>query len=245
MSWEYLIRREHQLPVTPEQLWQAVATDAGNRGWLYPMEIEPRVGGRVSRGPATVLHWEPPAHFACRHTDEETGFSNTLSYRIEPGPDTGSTLRFSIHWQHPGAADDNWNLRADAATRHSDFYHHSLAEYLRHFAPRPAHYIRAYRPGPDPDPDAFPRLLDRLGVPADATAGDRVALRPDGLPALDAVLDHRSPDFLGLRTEDGLYRFFNGHSWNWPTWLGHHLFDESTDPDEAAHRWTEWLTKTS
>ncbi|WP_345524397.1 hypothetical protein [Streptomyces echinatus] len=35
--------------------------------------------------------------------------------------------------------------------------------------------------------------------------------------------------------------FFNGSSWNWPIWLGHHLFAEDTDEQQATRRGTPWL----
>lgn len=55
-------------------------------------------------------------------------------------------------------------------------------------------------------------------------------------------MDWLSPDFVGLRGPDALYRFFNGSTWNWPIWLGHHLFAEDTDEQQATKAWSAWLT---
>jgi uncharacterized protein YndB with AHSA1/START domain len=55
------------LPGTPEQVWAAVATAAGNSSWFIPTEMEEREGGAVvfhmgddssSRG--EVTGWDPP-----------------------------------------------------------------------------------------------------------------------------------------------------------------------------------------
>src|ERR1041384_2017826 len=54
MARELEVLREQDLPATPEQVWDAVATGAGNLGWLYPMEVEPRVGGKGTRGGGTT-----------------------------------------------------------------------------------------------------------------------------------------------------------------------------------------------
>ncbi|GJF31175.1 hypothetical protein KNE206_38750 [Kitasatospora sp. NE20-6] len=247
MAREFEVRREQDLPATPEQVWDAVATGAGNLGWLYPMEVEPRVGGKATRGDSTVVAWEPPRHFAVRAT-QDGGFSNTLTYRIEPADDGTSRLRMGIHWVHTGVVDDTWrwDAKSDAAEKHVDFYQHGLAEYLRHFAGRPAVYARAQRPGPTDDPADFAALRRHLGLPEDAVVGDRLPLRVpgrDGGPE-EVVVDWLSTDFVGLRGPDALYRFFNGSTWNVPIWLGHHLFAEDADEQTAAKAWTAWLNDT-
>ncbi|WP_033352041.1 SRPBCC family protein [Kitasatospora aureofaciens] len=247
MAREFEVRREQDLPATPEQVWHAVATGAGNLGWLYPMEVEPRVGGKTTRGDSTVVAWEPPQHFAVRAT-QDGGFSNTLSYHIESADDGTSHLRMGIHWVHTGVVDDawRWDAKSDAAEKHVDFYQHALAEYLRHFAGRPAVYVRAQRPEPTADPADFAALRRRLGLAEDAAVGDRISLHapgPDGRSE-EVVVDWLSPDFLGLRGPDALYRFFNGSTWNVPIWLGHHLFAEDADEEQATKAWTAWLNDT-
>ncbi|MGW0934578.1 SRPBCC domain-containing protein [Streptomyces sp. NPDC002666] len=246
MAREFEVRRERVLPVAPEQVWDAVATGAGNIGWLYPMEVEPRVGGKVTRSDSTVTVWEPPGHFAVRATLADVGFSNTLSYRIEPAEGGTSRLRMGIHWVHEGVWDETWDTKADAAEKHVDFYQCGLAEYLRHFAGRPAVYVKAQRPEPTTDPADFAALRRRLGVFDEAAVGDRLPLHvpgPDGGPE-EVVVEWLSPEFVGLRGPDTLYRFFNGSTWNWPIWLGHHLFAEDADEQQAASVWNAWLNET-
>ncbi|BBA95459.1 hypothetical protein RVR_322 [Actinacidiphila reveromycinica] len=247
MAREFEVRREQDLPATPEQVWDAVATGAGNLGWLYPMDIEPRVGGKATRGDATVLAWEPPRHLALRAT-QDGGFSNTLGYHVEPAGSGASRLRMGIHWVHTGVVDEAWawDAKTDAAEKHVDFYQHGLAEYLRHFAGRPAAYVRATRPGPPAGPDDFAALRRRLGLADDAAVGDRFALLAPGpeRARVEVVVDWLSADFVGLRGPDALYRFFNGGTWKVPTWLGHHLFGEDADEEQATKAWTAWLDET-
>ncbi len=247
MTREFDVREEQDLPATPEQVWAAVATGAGNLGWLYPMDVEPRVGGKVSRSDSTVTVWEPPHHFAVRATlDNGFSFSNTLSYLIDPVDGGTSHLRMGIHWVHEGVWDQAWDVKADAAEKHVYFYQHGLAEYLRHFAGRPAVYVKAQRPEPTADPADFAALRRRIGLPDDAVAGDRLALQVPGSDdgPQEVVVDWISPDFVGLRGPDALYRFFNGSTWNWPIWLGHHLYAENTDEQQATKAWNAWLNDT-
>ncbi|MFI6610789.1 SRPBCC domain-containing protein [Streptomyces sp. NPDC050507] len=247
MAREFEVCREQYLPVPPDQVWNAVATGPGNLGWLYPMEIEPRVGGKVTRGDATVVAWEPPHHFAVRAT-QEGGFSNTLSYRVESSDGVTSHLRMGIHWVHNGVVDDawNWDAKTDVAEKYVDFHQHALAEYLRHFAGRPAVYVRAQRPEPTADPADFAALRRHLGLADDAAVGDRFTLLAPGPEhdPVEVVVDWLSTDFVGLRGPDALYRFFNGSTWNVPVWLGHHLFAPETDEEQTTKAWTAWLDDT-
>jgi hypothetical protein len=44
-----------------------------------------------------------------------------------------------------------------------------------------------------------------------------------GVLEIDGVVDYDTPSFLGVRTEDALYRFFGRDAWGWPvgaTWHG-------------------------
>lgn len=67
---------EVEVPGTPEQAWEAIATGPGVSSWFVPTEIEEREGGRVVShfGPgmdavATVTAWDPPRRFAAESAD--------------------------------------------------------------------------------------------------------------------------------------------------------------------------------
>src|SRR5690606_5945956 len=59
-----------ELPGTPEQVWQAIATGAGVRSWFLPTDIEERPGGAVithmgdTSSPGRITAWEPNRRFA-------------------------------------------------------------------------------------------------------------------------------------------------------------------------------------
>src|SRR4051812_48392100 len=64
------VQAEAEVPGTPEQVWQAIATGPGISSWFVPTQIDGRVGGAVvaSFGPgmdseATITTWEPPHRF--------------------------------------------------------------------------------------------------------------------------------------------------------------------------------------
>ncbi|NHC16539.1 SRPBCC family protein [Motilibacter deserti] len=68
-----------ELPGTPEQVWQAIATAEGLKAWMVPAELEEREGGAVrfelgvgveSRG--TVTGWDPPRRLEYSEPDWAT-----------------------------------------------------------------------------------------------------------------------------------------------------------------------------
>ncbi|HET8805476.1 MAG TPA: hypothetical protein VFM47_03315, partial [Gaiellales bacterium] len=84
MSREFEIRREVELPGTPEQVWDAVATGNGAAGWMFPTgEGAPTAVGEVWAG-HTVTVFDPPRHIAVRAESDE--FTNALDYQIEAAP---------------------------------------------------------------------------------------------------------------------------------------------------------------
>jgi uncharacterized protein YndB with AHSA1/START domain len=59
-----------ELPGTPEQLWDAIATAHGVNAWFMPTDLEEREGGAIvthmgeESSPGIVTGWDPPLRFA-------------------------------------------------------------------------------------------------------------------------------------------------------------------------------------
>ena len=70
-----------------------------------------------------------------------------------------------------------------------------------------------------------------------------ILVAPEGLPQLDGEVDWLSRDFLGVRTGDGIYRFMHISVFGGPTGVGHHIFVEGLDQNEAERDWGEWLQR--
>jgi ketosteroid isomerase-like protein/uncharacterized protein YndB with AHSA1/START domain len=85
------INLEVEVPGTPEQVWDAIATGPGITAWMQPTEVEEREGGTFSydmgtaagRLVGTVTGWDPPRRFA-----EES--------RWQPG--SGSAALLATEW---------------------------------------------------------------------------------------------------------------------------------------------------
>ena len=230
---EFECSREIVLPATPEQVWDAVATTAGNAAWLFPNEIDPEG--------ATV--WDPPHRFAIRQ--QQGDWFNALEFVIE-GREGGTSV---LRYMHSGIFVDNWDTQYDAVQQHTDFYLHTLSEYLEHFTGRTATYVGGGPGGLQGPPtsatsDGFQRLQQALGLGAQASQGDPVRLTPKGLEPLDGVVDYLQPNFLGIRTADALYRFFGRNAFGGPVAISVHVFDDGVTAEKTTHDWQNWLDTT-
>ncbi len=232
MSREFEIRREVELDATPEQVWEALTTAAGTASWLFPdlIDAEPRVGGDAGGG-HKVTAWEPPRHFAVR-AEGENGWFNALEDVIE-ARDGGTTV---LRYVHSGIFVDDWDNQYDAAGTHTDFYLHTLGQYLRHFPGQAATYVTASIE------DAEPGVMRRaLGLADDAAVGTPIRVEVPGLPPIEGAVDYSTPHFVGIRTDDGLYRFFDRSAWSAPSQAAHHLFAADVDGERTTRAWQAWL----
>lgn len=229
---EFELSAEVAVEATPEQVWQAIATGPGLTAWFMPMELDP--------DSAMVTAWEPGKRLAVRTPTAPDGSTQAFEYLIE-ARGGGSTVLRLVHSGRLGA---DWSAEYESMTGQGwRMYLHTLAQYLEHFAGRPARYLGAEAPPASARDSAWPVLLRALGLTGAVRPGDRVHLTVEGLAPIDGVVDYATPTFLGIRTSDALYRFHGRAALGLPVAVGHHVYRDDIDVDEAAARWQEWLDR--
>ena len=85
------------------------------------------------------------------------------------------------------------------------------------------------------------RLRAALGIADDAAVGDAVQTRLGGAGALDGVIDYLTPQFVGLRTDDGLWRFFGRNHFGSVVGMSAHVFRDDVDAAAAEAVLKAWL----
>ena len=113
---------------------------------------------------------------------EQGEWFNALEYRIEGRGDGTSVLRYV----HSGIFMDDWDAQYDAVQQHTDFYLHTLGQYLEFFDGQPATYIGdvpggLQGPARSTEKDGFDRLKEALGLDTGVGVGTKVNLAPKGL----------------------------------------------------------------
>lgn len=181
-----------EVPGTPEQVWQAVATGPGISAWFVPAEVEERVGGAVkfdlgggSVSTGVVTAWSPPHRIAY----EEPGWSGdapplATEFIVEAA--SGGTCRVRLVHSLP-SEDPRWDAELGGMENGWPPFFEVLAIYLRHFPGEKSASVRPMGQFEGPVEAAWTAFLDGLGL-ADAKAGDRIETAP-GAPKLTGVVE--------------------------------------------------------
>ena len=243
MAHPFETRHEATVPATPEQVWDAITSGPQVDSWFMGRsDIETREGGVVRfEDPAftmesTITAWQPPTRFAFRSPEDPEGGFHVFDYEVEPA-DQGATVR----WIHSGAlTGDDWEAEYVAMGEGDPMYFGKLVEYVTYFRGRTAVSIAAFGPNLGAGLTGE-RYCEPLGLDAMPQLGARVRLTPAGFDPIDGVVDASSRSFLGVRTDDAMYRFIAGFEGT--TMVGHHLFADGVDGEAATRAWSDWLTR--
>ena len=232
MSHPFQLNREVVLPAGPEQVFAAITS--GTAGWMFPVDVDP--GASAPGVGKPDITWDPPNHFAVR-VEGDDGWFNALDYIIEARDGGTAVLRYV----HSGIFVGDWDDQYDGVGKHTDFYLHSLGQYLRYFPGRSAAYIALSGPVNSAGARSFETLKGAIGVSDASGAGDSVRIEVPGLDPIDAVVDYINPYFLGLRTDEALYRFYGRNAFGGTVDAAHHLFADGVDKAKTEQAWRTWL----
>src|SRR3954447_13514997 len=174
--------------------------------------------------------------------ESPNGSFNALDYAIEAREGGTAHLRYV----HSGILAGEWEDQYDAIDGHTDFYLHTLGQYLEHFNGRPVTYVgqpSAGIQGPEAAgaPDAMDRLRAAPRLSGDAAVGDAVHASLGEAGPLDGVVDYSTPAFLGIRAADGLYRFFGRNHFGSVVGMSAHLFADEVDAGAREAALKAWL----
>lgn len=222
---EFEIVVDTELPGTPERVWEAVTK--GTAAWLFPSEGWDSVN--------TVEEY--PSHLVNRMEGPD-GWFNQLEHVLEP-LEGG---RAKLHYVHSGIFADNWDEQYDGASKHTEFYLHTLGQYLRYFDGKPVVFTDIQAPESSSTPDGFLALKRALGLES-AAQGDVVEIDVDGVGHLSGEVDFSNQNFLGLRTADTMYRFFGRNEFGAPVGMTVHDFSGKGDSELTAKAWGAFLEK--
>jgi uncharacterized protein YndB with AHSA1/START domain len=238
VSRQFEITREIDLPAAPDDVWTAITAETA--AWQFPTGMEVPAGAAPPEG-APVATWDPPHRLAIR-IESPDGTFNALEYTIETRDGGTAHLRYV----HAGILADGWEDQYDAIGAHTDFYLDTLSQYLEHFNGRSVTYIGQPSMGINGPPsaggdDAMDTLRAALGIGEDAAVGDAIHADLGAAGSLDGVVDYLTPQFIGVRTDDGFFRFFGRNAFGGVVGLSAHLFRGDVDAARSEAELEAWL----
>lgn len=248
-----VVRVEVEVPGTPEQVWETIATGPGIECWFVPAELDGREGGRITthHGPfgestGTVTAWDPPNRLAYEerdwHPDAEGVPPWATEILVEARAGGTCVVRLASglfsdagDWGDEIApTEDGWRQALQ-----------NLRLYLSHFAGQECASLFVLSTTAEPAAAAWKTVAGGLGL-LGASEGDSVESAP-GAPRVRGVVETAEEHGLVVRTEQpapGLLELF-AFDFKGPTHLFVRGYLYGPSGAEAVAReepvWSDWL----
>ena len=191
------VQVEVEVPGTPEDVWQAIATGAGISSWFVPAEFEQRDGKPVAVkldfGPgmktnSPVTAWEPPRKWAAQSDGWVPGsppIANEWSIEARGG---GTCIVRIVHSLF--ASTDDWDNQLEGTESGWPAFFCTLRIYLTHFRGQRSKIMKWMAPAAGTEAEAWETLTAALGLKG-VSVGQRWTA-PAGVPAVSGVAEYVS-----------------------------------------------------
>jgi uncharacterized protein YndB with AHSA1/START domain len=193
------VQVEVQVPGTPEEVWQAIATGPGISSWFVPAEVEESGGKPVamtaSFGPGMVARsavtaWDPPRRFV-RESDGWMPGSPSMAEEWSVEARGGGTCIVRIVHSLFASTDD-WDDQLEAGSAAWPAFLRTLQLYLTHFRGRHASLMQVTTPVACTEAEAWETLTTAVGVKG-LSVGERWTT-PAGVAPLGGVVEYLTQD---------------------------------------------------
>jgi uncharacterized protein YndB with AHSA1/START domain len=177
------VQAEAEVPGTPEQVWEAIATGPGISSWFVPTEIEEADDGTPRKAishfgadasmdaVATITTWDPPRRFVADSPAEGPNNPAVATEWIVEARSGGTCVVRVVHsWF---ATSDDWDQQFEGHTHGWAAFFRILRLYLTYFPGQrgAAFQLMAFAPGTTAT--VWPALTSALGL-SRAAEGDAV-----------------------------------------------------------------------
>jgi uncharacterized protein YndB with AHSA1/START domain len=195
------VQVEVEVPGTPEEVWQAIATGPGISSWFVPAEFEERDGKpvavKLNFGPgmessSAVTTWDPPRRFAAEAPGWVPGspiIADEWSVEARGG---GICVVRIVHSLF--ASTDDWDNQLEGTESGWPAFFRILRIYLTHFRGQRSAMMQFMVPVAGTEAEAWETLTAALGLKG-VSVGQRrttAATAPAGVPELSGVVEHVS-----------------------------------------------------
>lgn len=250
------VQVEIEVPGTPEEVWQAIATGPGLSAWFVPAEMEERDGkptavtlnfgpGMESR--SVVTAWQPPLKWSTQSDGWVPG-SPPIANEWSVEARAGGTCIVRIV-QSLFASTDDWDNQLEGAEYGWPGFLRALRLYLTHFRGQRSTAMKFMAPVAGTEAQAWEALTSALGLNG-AKVGQRWTA-PAGVPAISGVVEYytESPYDALLRLDQPgpAIAALGAFNCGGPSMaaLGFYLYGDQAGQTAAREtpRWEAWIRK--
>ena len=208
-SGQRSVEAEVEVPGTPEEVWEAIATGRGVTSWFVPTAIEEKKGGAITAnfGPgmdslSKITDWDPPHRFTADSPNDMGPDAPTVATEWTVEARSGGTCIVRV--VHRWFTDkDDWDHQYEGTVYGWQAFFRILRLYLTHFRGMAGSAFQLMGFAPKPTSDAWVSWSRSLGLDK-ATVGQSVRTTT-GAPPIAGVVERVSegdhPELL-LRLEE-------------------------------------------
>lgn len=191
------VESEAEVPGTPEEVWDAIASGPGVTAWFVPCTIEQHVGGVItaSFGPgmeskSEITAWDPPRRFAAENSNGMGPGSPMMATEWFVEARSGGTCLVRV--VHSWFSDtDDWDSQFEGTETGWAAFFKVLRLYLARFRGSHGTIVQLMPSAPEPVSEAWEKFTGLTGL-AHATAGQQFSTS-NGAPRLAGVVEEVGP----------------------------------------------------
>jgi uncharacterized protein YndB with AHSA1/START domain len=186
------IELEVEVPGTPEQVWQAVATGPGITSWYVPHVVEERTNGAATAsfgdGPemqitGRVAAWEPPYRIVFDKGEGEDGLAFEWLVEAQAG---GTCIVRLINSGFGDGAE--WDGQFDGMQDGWKLFMLNLRLHMEHFAGQSGQPMLPMSTWTGSREAAWIMLMNKLGLPVEPVVGQRFTVTAHDAPPMSGVV---------------------------------------------------------
>ncbi|MEN0063873.1 MAG: SRPBCC domain-containing protein [Myxococcota bacterium] len=242
------VSSEVEVPGTPEEVWEAIASGPGISSWFVPTRFEPEGAatptsvvvsfGEGMDSKSEIQSWDPPRRFVAEGSWGEGSPPVATEWSVE-AREGGTCVVRVVHSLF--ASTTEWDEQLEGTTGGWANYFRVLKLRLTHFAGEPAAVAQAMFPlGADLD-TVWDRVVAGLGL----EAAEENWVSPEGAPQGEGIIEARLEHsvFLRLRSPGSMIVHLEALPMGEQGLLAWRQFaygDGRSHADAQAAAWRDW-----
>jgi uncharacterized protein YndB with AHSA1/START domain len=188
------VQVEVQVPGTPEQVWEAIATGPGISSWFVPTRMEGRAGGTLSCdfgggmvSSASIKEWQPPRRFLAEDSTWIPGGPPVATEWTVEASGGGMCVVRVVHSLF--ASTDDWDNQLEGTETGWPTFFRVLRLYLAQHRGQRSATMQAMATGSGSTDQIWATLTRGLGI-ASPKPGQAVRIQAQGAGNLAGTVEH-------------------------------------------------------
>jgi uncharacterized protein YndB with AHSA1/START domain len=252
MAHPFELTHEIEVPASPEEVWEAIATGPGISAWFIPAQVEQREGGTLSLDMGTgmepigrVTGWEPPRRFAYEEEHPVEGAEPArLATEFLVEARSGGTCVVRLVSNLFGGGSD-WDDQLEAMELGWGDYFHVLHAYLSDFPGQSCSSVYVTGNAAPPADAAWTAFTEALGL-SPAAEAEPISAGADA-PRLAGRVDRVGASWLVLRVDEPApgMAMIGAYEWKDHVFTSVHLYlygeAGAAVAESETRAWRSWM----